>query len=55
MDWRIKLCLDGGVCGIPRYAYTLSGHEYAANEDFDKALTCYRNALRFDTRHYNAM
>ncbi|KDD75810.1 hypothetical protein H632_c490p2 [Helicosporidium sp. ATCC 50920] len=36
------------------YAYTLSGHEYAANDDLDKALTCYRNALRADSQHYNA-
>ncbi|KAF5833591.1 hypothetical protein DUNSADRAFT_10043 [Dunaliella salina] len=37
------------------YAYTLSGHEHAANDDLDSALTCYRNALRLDGRHYNAM
>ena len=36
------------------YAYTLSGHEYFANEDFDKGITCYRNAIRIDPRHYNA-
>ena len=36
------------------YAYTLSGHEYAANDDFDKAMACYRSALRIDERHYNA-
>lgn len=36
------------------YAYTLSGHEHAANDDLDSAMTCYRNALRFDGRHYNA-
>ena len=36
------------------YAYTLAGHEYFANEDFDKGLQCYRNAMRLDPRHYNA-
>merc|ERR1719491_2702124 len=36
------------------YAHTLSGHEYVANEDFDRAATCYRDALRRDERHYNA-
>ena len=24
------------------------------NEDFDKAVSCYRYALRLDDRHYNA-
>lgn len=36
------------------YAYTLAGHEYAANEDFEKGLSCYQNAIRLDPRHYNA-
>lgn len=36
------------------YAYTLSGHEYFASDDLGKALTCYRNAIRIDPRHYNA-
>ncbi len=36
------------------YAYTLAGHEYAAAEDFEKALTCYQHAVRLDPRHYNA-
>lgn len=36
------------------YAYTLAGHEYFANEDFDKGLQCYRHAMRLDPRHYNA-
>uniref|UniRef100_A0A7S4N5K4 Uncharacterized protein n=1 Tax=Odontella aurita TaxID=265563 RepID=A0A7S4N5K4_9STRA len=36
------------------YSHTLSGHEYVANEDFDKAVQCYRDALRSDGRHYNA-
>jgi len=36
------------------YAYTLAGHEYFGNEDFDKGLQCYRQAMRLDPRHYNA-
>ena len=36
------------------YAYTLSGHEYSANDDFEKAMACYRAAIRIDERHYNA-
>lgn len=36
------------------YTYTLSGYEYMANEDFDKAVACFRNAIRSDERHYNA-
>jgi anaphase-promoting complex subunit 3 len=36
------------------YSHTLSGHEYFANEDFDKAVACYRDAIRADERHYNA-
>jgi anaphase-promoting complex subunit 3 len=36
------------------YSHTLSGHEYFANEDFDKAIACYRDAIRADERHYNA-
>jgi anaphase-promoting complex subunit 3 len=36
------------------YPHTLSGHEYAAIEDFDKAVSCYRDAIRADERHYNA-
>jgi anaphase-promoting complex subunit 3 len=36
------------------YAYTLSAHEYVANEDFDKAIAGYRAAIGVDPRHYNA-
>jgi anaphase-promoting complex subunit 3 len=36
------------------YTHTLSGYEYMANEDFEKAITCFRQALRTDDRHYNA-
>ena len=36
------------------YAHTLLGHEYVYNEDFGKALVCFRNAIHNDSRHYNA-
>lgn len=36
------------------YSHTLSGYEYLANEDFDKAVACFRTAVRTDDRHYNA-
>lgn len=36
------------------YTHTLSGYEYMANEDFDKAVACFRSAIRSDERHYNA-
>lgn len=36
------------------YTHTLSGYEYMANEDFEKAVACFRNAIRADERHYNA-
>ena len=36
------------------YAHTLCGHELMSNEDLDKALTSFRNALKYDDRHYNA-
>eukprot|EP00884_Botryococcus_braunii_P009060 jgi/Botrbrau1/18155/Bobra.53_1s0025.1 len=45
------LQLDSGAA----YAYTLCGHEYFANEDFDSAMKCYQNAERLDPRHYNAL
>ena len=32
------------------YAYTLSGHEYIANDDLDKAAVCFRNAIHTDER-----
>ncbi|KIY92589.1 Protein bimA, partial [Monoraphidium neglectum] len=37
------------------YAATLAGHEYLAGEDLSAAMTAYRNALRMDGRHYNAL
>lgn len=36
------------------YSYTLLGHEYVLTEELDKALSCFRNAIRVDPRHYNA-
>jgi anaphase-promoting complex subunit 3 len=36
------------------YAYTLSGHEHIAVDQWDAALDCFRRALRLDPRHYNA-
>lgn len=36
------------------YAYTLSGHEYFACEDFEQARRLYETALSMDARHYNA-
>ena len=36
------------------YAYTLLGHEYVTTEELDKAMACFRNALRINQRHYNA-
>jgi len=36
------------------YAYTLCGHEHVNNEDMDKAITAFRQALLYNDRHYNA-
>ena len=36
------------------YAYTLLGHEYVLTEEFDRAMSCFRQAIRTDSRHYNA-
>ncbi|XP_068082472.1 cell division cycle protein 27 homolog isoform X2 [Anabrus simplex] len=36
------------------YAYTLLGHEYVTTEELDKAMSCFRSAIRIDSRHYNA-
>ena len=32
------------------YAYTLLGHEYVLTEELDKAIACFRNAVRLDAR-----
>lgn len=36
------------------YAFTLQGHEHVANEEYEKALTAFRQAIVADRRHYNA-
>jgi anaphase-promoting complex subunit 3 len=36
------------------YAHTLCGYEYTALEDHEKAQTCFRNALRIESRDYKA-
>ena len=36
------------------YAYTLLGHEYVLTEELDRAMSCFRQAVRTDSRHYNA-
>jgi anaphase-promoting complex subunit 3 len=36
------------------YGFTLQGHEYIANEEFEKALEAYRAAVAADDKHYNA-
>lgn len=37
------------------YPYTLAGHEYMAKENFEAALSAYRQALHIDERNYKAM
>lgn len=39
--------------GCP-YAWTLCGYEAVAMEEYDRAIAFYRNAIRADSRHYNA-
>ncbi|PYI08901.1 TPR-like protein [Aspergillus sclerotiicarbonarius CBS 121057] len=36
------------------YGFTLQGHEFVANEEYDKALDAYRHGISADSRHYNA-
>lgn len=36
------------------YAFTLQGHEHVSNEEYEEALTAYRQAIAADRRHYNA-
>ncbi|OON15319.1 tetratricopeptide repeat protein [Opisthorchis viverrini] len=43
------------VCPTNAYTYTLLGHEQSTLEEFDRALTAFRHALRLDPRQYNAM
>jgi anaphase-promoting complex subunit 3 len=37
------------------YAHTLAGHEALAIGDFDQAIQNFRQALKIDSRHYNAL
>ena len=36
------------------YSYTLAGHEYVDNENFNEANNCFRKALSYDERQVNA-
>eukprot|EP00111_Clytia_hemisphaerica_P019211 TCONS_00056726-protein len=36
------------------YAYTLLGHEYVFTDENERALSCFRSAIRYNERHYNA-
>jgi anaphase-promoting complex subunit 3 len=36
------------------YAYCLCGHEYSSNEALDKAQSYFRDAIRYNSRLYNA-
>ena len=37
------------------YAYTLKGHEYFGNDNYEMALENFRTSLLIDPRHYNAL
>lgn len=37
------------------YAYTLKGHEYFGNDNYEMALENFRISLLIDSRHYNAL
>lgn len=37
------------------YAYTLKGHEYFGNDNYEMALENFRTSLLIDLRHYNAL
>ncbi|ABN68517.2 Anaphase promoting complex subunit CDC27 (Cell division control protein 27) (Anaphase promoting complex subunit 3) [Scheffersomyces stipitis CBS 6054] len=37
------------------YAYTLKGHEYFGNDNYEMALENFRMSLLIDSRHYNAL
>ena len=34
------------------YSYSLCGHVYIELEDFDRALTCFRQSVALDQRHH---
>ena len=36
------------------YSYRLLGQEYVLTEELEKAMSCFRNAVRVDPRHYGA-
>jgi len=36
------------------YGYTLSGHEHLLNDDVDSAAACFREAIKINSRSYNA-
>ena len=36
------------------YAYTLCGHELFTNEEYDKAIRCFRHAMHKDPRHFKS-
>ncbi|XP_064389846.1 cell division cycle protein 27 homolog isoform X2 [Halichondria panicea] len=42
------------VCPQFEYAHTLLGLEWWITKDFDKALTCFQEAVTINPRHYNA-
>lgn len=42
------------VCPTFLYAYTLCGHEHFANENYERAVACFRQAIALDERHFNA-
>ena len=46
--------IDSSRCASFTDTHTLSGHEYFANEDFDKSIACYQDAIMADKRKYNA-
>ncbi|KAJ1556974.1 anaphase-promoting complex subunit cdc27 [Cladochytrium tenue] len=46
--FRRAVQLDEGFA----YAYTLSGHECLAMDDYERALFFFRNAVRANGRHY---
>ncbi|KAJ3322202.1 anaphase-promoting complex subunit cdc27 [Boothiomyces sp. JEL0866] len=37
------------------YAHTLLGHEYLANEDLEASMNSFRQAMKTNARHYNAI
>lgn len=53
VQMSLSLCLSQVDPGFA-YAYTLLGHEFVLTEELDRALACFRNAIRVNNRHYNA-